>query len=246
MNPSERLRAAVAAVRAWYAAHSVRDQRILLAVAGLVVVSAVYVGVVVPVWDFRARVAGEIEAGQQELERAARYLAALEGLRAERAALQKRLQQARGRLLPGSSGTLGAAALQERANALAAEKGVTIQSAQVMREETLDPYRKVTVRLTLSGELQPFAEMVSALEYGQQLAVPFVEITRRGAVAGAKGPRTLSATVEVSGFVLAEEKKPDEATVDGEAPADAAADGGEMASGEVPPANEASARPEAR
>lgn len=246
MNLSERLRAALAAVRAWYAAHSVRDQRILLAVAGLAVVSAVYVGVVVPVWDFRARVAGEIEAGQQELERAARYLAALEGLRAERAALEKRLQQARSRLLPGSSGTLGAAALQERANTLAAEKGVTIQSAQVMREETLDPYRKVTVRLTLSGELQPFAEMVSALEYGQQLAVPFVEITRRGAVAGAKGPRTLSATLEVSGFVLAEEKKLEEVAAEGDGPADAAPEGREAGSGEVPSEGNASGKPEAQ
>ena len=62
-----------------------------------------------------------------------------------------------------------------------------MQSTQVMKEEAVDPFRKVAVRLTLSGELKPFAELVSGLEYGQQLAIPFVEVNRRGAVPGAKG-----------------------------------------------------------
>jgi hypothetical protein len=135
-----------------------------------------------------------------------RFLAAADSLRAERLDLGKRLTLAKKRLLPGGSGTLGAAALQERTNALAAEKGITIQSTQVMREEPADPFRKVAVRLTLSGEIKPLAELLSGLEYGQQLAIPFLEVTRRGAVAGAKGPRTLQATVEVSGYVSAEEK----------------------------------------
>src|SRR5262245_66510851 len=80
-----------------------------------------------------------------------------------------------------------------------------------MKEEAVDPYRKVAVRLTLSGELKPFAELVSGLEFGQQLAIPFVEVNRRGAVPGAKGPRTLSATLEVTGFVLGEQAKVEEA-----------------------------------
>jgi hypothetical protein len=70
-----------------------------------------------------------------------------------------------------------------------------------MKEEALDPYRKVAVRLTLSGELKPLADFVSALEFGQQLVVPFIEVSRRGAIVGAKGPRTLQITVEVNGFV---------------------------------------------
>src|SRR5262249_24068740 len=121
--------------------------------------------------------------------------------------VEERLKQPRSRLLPGRGGTLGAAALQERTNSLAAEKGITVQSTQVMKEEAVDPYRKVSVRLTLSGELKPFAELLSGLEYDQQLAVPFVEANRRGAVPGAKGPRTIQATGEVTGFVLGEEAK---------------------------------------
>jgi Tfp pilus assembly protein PilO len=185
----------------WYRGHSVRDQRIILTVIVAAVLSLVYVGVVEPVLDYRKGVAQEISDKQEELERSLRFLAAKDTLRAERDELRKKLAQAKSRLLPGGTGTLGAAALQERANAIATEKGITPQSTQVMKEETVEPFHKVSVRLTLSGELRPLAEFVSGLEYGQQLTVPFIEIARRGAVAGAKGPRTLSVTLEVSGFV---------------------------------------------
>jgi len=210
------------AVQRWYAGHSTRDRRILAAVGVAVVFSLAYVGVAEPIVHYRRRVADEVAEGQEQLERAARFLAARDGLRAEREDLKRRLDEAKQRLLPGGSGTLGAAALQERANSLAAEKGITVQSTQVMKEEPADPFRKVSIRLTLSGELKPFSELLSGLEYGpQQLTVPFLEITRRGAVAGAKGPRTLSATVELSGYLLGEQAaKPGEAeAAEGEAEA---------------------------
>jgi general secretion pathway protein M len=200
------LRALWANLQQWYAGHSPRDQRIVLGLGVAIALSLVYIGVIDPIRAYRHRVEDELNEGQEEMERAMRFLAAADSLREERLDLGKRLAQAKKRLLPGGSGTLGAAALQERTNALAAEKGVTIQSTQVMREEPADPYRKVAVRLTLSGEVKPLADMVAALEYGQQLTIPFLEVTRRGAVAGAKGPRTLQVTVEVSGYVSAEEK----------------------------------------
>lgn len=188
-------------VLAWYTGYSERDRRIILGVVVLIGLSLVYVGVVEPILDYRKAAAEEIEAGHTQLAKALRLVATKDALRAERDDLRKRLGQAKTRLLPGGTGTLGAAALQERANALASEKGISVQSTQVMKEEIIEPFRKVGVRLTLSGEIGPLAELVSGLEYAQQLVIPFIEISRRGAVAGAKGPRTLSATVEVNGFV---------------------------------------------
>jgi hypothetical protein len=188
-------------VLAWYHGYSERDRRIILGVLIATLASAVYLLVLEPLLDYRAALAQDIADGQEELERSMRFIAAKGALNTEREDLRRRLAQAKARLLPGGTGTLGAAALQERANALATEKGITIQSTQVMKEEIVEPYHKVAVRLTLSGEVKPLAELVSGLEYGQQLAIPFIEISRRGAVAGAKGPRNLSATVEVSGFV---------------------------------------------
>ena len=200
-----------------------------LAGVGLAVaLSLVYVGVVDPLRAYRRRVAEEIGEGHDRLERFARFVGAVDALRAERAELKKRLAQAQGRLLPGDTGTLAAAALQERANTLASEKGVSVLSTQVMREEAADPFRKVAVRLTLSAELRPFAEFLSGLEYGpQQLTIPFVEVSRRGAVPGAKGPRLLSATVEVSGYLLAKDKAKEAEPEPEAAPASEAAPGGE-------------------
>jgi hypothetical protein len=238
------LRALWASARRWYETHSVRDRRIILGVAVAAALSLVYVAVVEPIADYRRGVAEEISDGQEQLERSARFLGAIDSLRAERDDLAKRLDQAKTNLIPGDSGTLGAAALQERANAIASEKGITVQSTQVMKEEPVDPFRKVAVRLTLSGELRPFADFVAGLEYGpQQLKIPFVEVSRRGAVANVKGPRTLSATVEVSGYLLAAAGKK-EAEPEGEAeaetppsaepaPAEAEAPSG-SAAGEVP------------
>jgi Tfp pilus assembly protein PilO len=239
------LRALWATAQRWYATHSVRDRRIILALAGALGVSLVYLAIVDPIVDYRRRVAEEIAEGQEQLERAARFIGAVETLRAERAELRQHLTQAKARLLPGGSGTLGAAALQERANSLASEKGIAIQSTQVMKEEPADPFRKVAIRLTLMGELRQFTDFTAGLEYGpHQLTIPFVEVNRRGAVPGAKGPRTLSATVEVSGYLLAEAKpkvpEAEPAEAEGEAGGGAgegeAAAGGEAAPGEpIPP-----------
>jgi len=205
-----RLQVAWAAIQHWYGGHSPRDQRIILGVLAFAGICLFYLWGWLPVRDYRQSVADEIVEGQEQLKRSVRIVRSADSLRAERESLEKKLVLARQRLLPGRGATLGAAALQERANALAAEKGITVQSTQVMKDEAQDPYRKVAIRLTLSGELRPFAELVSGLEYGQQLTVPFVEVNRRGAVPGAKGPRTLSATLEVSGFVLAEDAKVEE------------------------------------
>jgi len=228
------LRTLWATAQHWYATHSVRDRRIVLALAGALGVSLVYVGIVDPIVAYRQRVAQEIGEGQERLERSARFIGALDTLRAEREELRQRLTQAKTRLLPGGSGTLGAAALQERANALATEKGIAIQSAQVMREEPADPFRKVAVRLTLMGELRQFTDFVAGFEYGpHQLTIPFVEVNRRGAVPGAKGPRTLSATVEVSGYLLAEAKPkaPEAEPAEGEGEPAGGAGEGEAAAG---------------
>jgi type II secretory pathway component PulM len=240
------LRELWARAQRWYAGHNARDRNILAGVAAAIVLSLLYVGVVDPIVHYRRRVADEITEGHEQLERSARFVAAGDGLRAERGDLKQRLDEAKKRLLPGGSGTLGAAALQERANSIAGEKGITVQSTQVMKEEVAEPFHKVSIRLTLSGELKPFVELLSGLEYGpQQLTVPFLEITRRGAVAGQKGPRTLAATLELSGYLLGEAAKPAEAEA-AEGEAEAAVPPPEGESSENPAAKApAEAQPEA-
>jgi type II secretory pathway component PulM len=240
-----------ARVLAWYNGYSERDRRIILGIVVALGLSVVYLGIVEPILDYRKDVARRIADDQEQLERAMRMVGAKDSLRAEREDLRRRLTQAKSRLLPGGTATLGAAALQERANALASEKGIAVQSTQVMKEEVLEPFRKVAVRLTLSGELKPLADLLSGVEYGQQLNIPFVEVSRRGAVAGAKGPRTLSVTVEVSGFVQGTAPAKSEGgegepapTVEAQAETAPGELGGPAQIGDAPPGDVPPARPE--
>jgi hypothetical protein len=43
--------------------------------------------------------------------------------------------------------------------------------------------------------------MLAGLEYADRFTVPFMELSRRGAMVNVNAPRTITATVEVSGFV---------------------------------------------
>ena len=217
----------------WYRGHGERDRRVILGVLVAVGLSLVYVGVVEPILDYRKYVLAQIDSDHAKLEKSTKLVATKDSLKAERDDLKKRLAQAKTRLLPGGTVTLGAAALQERTNSLAQEKGISVQSTQVMKETEADPFKKVSVRLTLSGELNPLAEFVSGVEYAQQLSIPFIEISRRGAVAGAKGPRTLSVTVEVSGFVQGGAAGKPEAA-EGEAPAEGTGETPPGADGQAP------------
>jgi hypothetical protein len=190
-----------------------------------------YFFVVEPLMNLRADLAAQISEKHAQLEGEARLVTRAAALRSERDSLRQRLKVEREKLLPGESTTLAQAALQERVNTLANEKKVAVQSVQVLRDEPVDPFVRVAIRVTLSGEIRPLGEMLAGLEFGKtQILVPFIEMNRRGAVPGAKGPRPLSATVEASGFILA---RAAEAPAEGEP---GAAEGGPAAAGGEMPA----------
>jgi len=201
-------------VARWYAGYSRRDQRIILGVAIVAGLSALYVGPIEMVRDYRQGVLEAAADGQQQIERAVKTLRGVDGLRRERDELKQRLKVARANLLPGGSGTLGAAALEERASQLASEKGVEVRTKQVMREEVAGPFRRVAVRLTLAGDVGGIGGMLAGLEYDNHFTVPFMELSRRGALVGANVPRTLTATIEVAGYVSSGEGGGEVETVD--------------------------------
>jgi hypothetical protein len=104
--------------------------------------------------------------------------------------------------MPGETPTLAAASLQDALHSVAVEKGVNIQSTQVMRDETVGDFRRVAVRVTATGDLRQLADFLAAVEYGpRRVAVPFLELSRRGAALRGQSARTLAATVEVSAFL---------------------------------------------
>jgi general secretion pathway protein M len=173
--------------------------------------------------NYRAQVRHEIDAYRDEVEHLRAYVARMESVEHERELLSKRLEGLSSRLVPGDTGALAAAHLQDHVTTIANDTGVNVQSAQVMREERVGAYRQVTVRLTIRATTGAFAGFLEAVEYGSmQLFVPFLQLDRRGAAttrrrqagksAKPEAERIVSATVEVRGLAAGTEAAAEERT----------------------------------
>jgi type II secretion system (T2SS) protein M len=153
--------------------------------------------------DYRAGVKDDIQLSAQRLATARRLAARAPDTEKNLAGLQERYKQTVAQLVPGDTPTLGAAALQDRISSLASEKNVSVQTTQVMKEESIGSFRRVTLRVTANAELRQLADFLTSLEFGQlRVTIPFIELSRRGAVVRqANTPHTVSATLEVAGIV---------------------------------------------
>jgi len=201
-----RLNTLLTAIRVRYEALP-RFLQIVAIGLGLGMVALVLNAAVVRFLNYRTRVGAEAEALRDRVDNLYAYVARAEYVEREREALAKRLEDLKGRVVPGDTGTLAAAHLQDHITTVAADTGVSVQSAQVMREEEVGAYRRVTVRLTLRATLKSLADFLEKIEYGpMQLSVPFLQIDGRGAPVRKPGrttpeaQRVLSATFEVRGL----------------------------------------------
>jgi hypothetical protein len=164
---------------------------------------------VVRLQSYRAQMRAEVDANRERVNHLHAYVARAEQVERERELLTERLQSLQDRFLPGDTGTLAAAHLQDHVTTVAGDTGVSVQSAQVMREEEVGEYRRITVRLTLRSTVKALADFLEKIEYGSmQLSVPFLQIDGRGgttprrgaATANVAAERVLSATLEVRGL----------------------------------------------
>ena len=178
-------------------------ERMLIAAAGAVLGLALLRFLVLsPFLAYRESLRDEIAAHRDMLENARGYLARAGEVTSQHEMLRARYKEIHAQLVPGDTPTLAAASLQDMLHSLAAEKGINIQSTQVMREETVGDFRRVAVRITVTGELRSLAEFLAGVEYGpRRVSIPFLEISRKGAVLRGQSVRALAATVEVSAFL---------------------------------------------
>ncbi|MFQ5477073.1 MAG: type II secretion system protein GspM [Candidatus Binatia bacterium] len=94
--------------------------------------------------------------------------------------IQERYRAAQQRLIPGITPTEVGAELQGRLSEMASEAGLNVLSSQILREEEVDDFRRIGVRLTLSGSLDGVARLLSSIETGNvDLAVTLLEINRK-------------------------------------------------------------------
>jgi hypothetical protein len=202
----------------WPRAVQLAAMGLLLGVCALVINAWV-----VRLYTYRTDTVTDIEIERDRVAQLRAYVARAKDVEREREMLVKRLEGLKDRLVPGDTGTLAAAHLQDHVNTIARETGAVVQSAQVMREEEAGVYRQVTVRLTLRATVKALADFLEALEYGSmQLAIPYLQIDRRAGgnvlrraqvKARAKGQaveedRMLSATIEVRGLAAGDDPVP--------------------------------------
>jgi len=189
-------------LRERWARFSPRERRLIGAAGGVLGLFLVYQLLVSPFLSYRQDLQDEITAHREQLENGKAYLTRTADLTRQRDQLQKMFQQVRSQLVPGDTPTLAAANLQNTLHSLATDKGVEIQSTQVMRDDTVGDFRRVAVRITVTGDLKPLADFLAGLEHGPtRVAIPFLEISRRGAVLRGKAARALSATIEVNAIL---------------------------------------------
>jgi len=163
-----------------WAAFSARERYLILAA------SLVSVAVMIrysPLGDF-----GELQSVSdddrwiqlQKVENYQKILAREEAARKQGEALLARYDQAQQRLIDGATATQVGAELQGRLSSMSTDAGLNVLSSQILKEEEIEDYRRVGVRLTLSGTLDGVTRLLSAIETGPtSLVVTHVEINRK-------------------------------------------------------------------
>jgi hypothetical protein len=152
----------------------------------------------------------------QKIENYQKILARSEAADKRSQELRERYEAARTRLVPGETPTQVGAALQGRLSTMATDAGLNVLSSQILKDEQLGDFRRVGVRLTLSGELEGVTQMLSAIETGpSDVEVTLLEVNRKlgttrrtptptGKSATTPPPAsaaTLTATLEVKTFM---------------------------------------------
>ena len=153
----------------------------------------------------------------RKIENYNKILSRSDAVDSEAAALKARFDHAQSRLIVGATPTQAGAELQGRLSSMAADAGLNVLSSQILKDEEVQTFRRVGVRLTLSGELEGVARMLAAIENSDvDLAVTLLEINRK--LGAARRPTTpipgraptpvtqspLTATMEVKTFMRQE------------------------------------------
>jgi len=203
-------------LRERWAAFSPRERYLVL---GAIVTALLVVIRYAPVPSLGSLTSGGGEDNWVQLQKIENYqkiLGRSESAEKQFQELQERYDAARNRLVPGSTPTQVGAALQGKLSQMASDAGLNVLSSQILKDETYGEFRRVGVRMTLSGELDGVTSMLSAIETGPaDVAVTLLEVNRKlGATrrpptpssratppAATAAAATLTATLEVKTFM---------------------------------------------
>lgn len=178
--------------------------RLLALTLLFVVLGSLYLLAVAPVVDFYAERAARIERREMLVPRLKALAAELPALRARLAALHTQAQ-ARQVTLQGSTDAIASADLESRIEALAVSVGATIGSTEALSAETRGAYRRIGLRVILSGTYETVVKLIAALEEtNPPLVIDDLQLHGVLRRPGLPGPQTINGTLDVYGFRAAQ------------------------------------------
>jgi len=184
-----------------WAAFSPRERYLLIGAAVMAAVVLLWYSPLARLGDLSFEAEDDTWVQVRKIENYHRILGRGDAADHRRDLLEQRYRQAQGRLVAGSTPTQVGAELQGRLSSLAGDAELQVLSSQILKEEEVEGFRRVGVRLTLSGTLEGVAKLVSSVETGDQdLAVTLLEINRK--LGASRQPTTSRATTSAAASPL--------------------------------------------
>lgn len=179
-----------------------RGQALALALA-LAVLAALYLSVAAPLLGVYAQRRQEIAERRLLLPRLQAAAAELPALRADIARLRAG-QKARGLTLAGATDAIASATLESRIDGFARAVGATIGSTEILPAQPRGPYRRIGLRLVLTGSYETLVNLLARIETARPPLV-MDNLQLHGALGrpGAQNAATIDAGLDVYGFRMA-------------------------------------------
>jgi hypothetical protein len=165
-----------------------------------VAVAACYLAIVVPLLDLYRQDQAMLEDRRLLAPRLRAVVEELPGLRRRLAELPAAGTD-RGMTLEGTSDALASANLQSRVEQLSVANGVAIGSTEALTAEDRGPYRRIGLRLAVSGTYEAIVKLLGGIETAKPPLVPGnLQLHGPFRAAGAVANPRLEARFEVYGL----------------------------------------------
>lgn len=163
-------------------------------------IATVYVGIITPALDFYHEREAMLDRDRTLEPRLRAVAAELPQLQA-RAAELRRSADTQHITLDGASDALASAGLQSRLEGLAAAAGVAIASTEVVPAEPRAEYRRIGLRIAVSGSYDSIVKLLGAIETtSPPLILDSLQIHGRHRVSSAATAPQMDAAFVVYGF----------------------------------------------
>jgi general secretion pathway protein M len=173
-----------------------RPARLLALLLLLVVLAAVYLLLVAPVLGLYRERAAILDERLMLAPRLSAAGAEVPALRARLATLAA-ASRARKVTLDGASDAIASANLESRIDALAAAAGATVGSTESLPAKAVGPYRRIGLRVVLSGSYQTLVKLLAALD-GTPPPLVIDDLEIHGMILPQSQPRNLGLNVSLN------------------------------------------------